>query len=405
MTALRSAKYADVADRLSKSNNFYRAVVTKSETYPHPEKKDVALGWYVTTPFGTYYMSNDTGDLRAPQENDIIVLYGRRTSTIIWAAVNEMDNTVYFFNEGHYNFDAEHGDLEVPIRKTVKDIPLEVKKDYEDWTLTSVEESKNKQGEITGWMLGSRGCGIFCQKPTTHEVPTPKIGDVMRLYTRGLGHRVNGFSLGDVVYRCETDEEMHNDALLDIINKNKQKEIELQEKLPKLDERFNKLPPEMQARIAKFRRNNPTFRRDFEEMELSLSEQALAISAFLKKDIDKLVAVAAHLVPSKKNKKAKPPLTRDEIIGKLANDFYNRDFAEQKAMVPEIDAGHSGNSFGCLMKLAYTYTTKPENTVNVRGFLTPLVGAVEYGDLTQEEYDALKEKEAALKAMKDQENS
>jgi hypothetical protein len=41
--------------------------------------------------------------------------------------------------------------------------------------------------------------------------------------------------------------------------------------------------------------------------------------------------------------------------------------------------GHSGNTFGCALHLAFVYTEAPEFVVEQHGALTPLVGCEAYG--------------------------
>jgi hypothetical protein len=47
--------------------------------------------------------------------------------------------------------------------------------------------------------------------------------------------------------------------------------------------------------------------------------------------------------------------------------------------VPGFDDDHSGNTFGCSVKLALLSLEQPEGVVLIHGALSPLVGSKEYG--------------------------
>ena len=51
----------------------------------------------------------------------------------------------------------------------------------------------------------------------------------------------------------------------------------------------------------------------------------------------------------------------------------------QKAFIPDLNEGHSGNSFGMSCRLAYNYLQDEEMVFFEHGALTPLVGCAEYG--------------------------
>ncbi len=54
-------------------------------------------------------------------------------------------------------------------------------------------------------------------------------------------------------------------------------------------------------------------------------------------------------------------------------------FDEQKAMVPCMDDGHSGNTFGMAVRLALHFVTKPENVWLDHAAIAALVGCYEAG--------------------------
>lgn len=52
-------------------------------------------------------------------------------------------------------------------------------------------------------------------------------------------------------------------------------------------------------------------------------------------------------------------------------------YEEQREVVPNLNDGHSGNTFGCACALAFAYLDCPENVPKMHGALSPLVGSDE----------------------------
>lgn len=52
---------------------------------------------------------------------------------------------------------------------------------------------------------------------------------------------------------------------------------------------------------------------------------------------------------------------------------------KQKKKFPQLDEGHSGNTFECSVYLAELYLTSPEKVVLAHGAMVPLVGCKAYG--------------------------
>lgn len=91
---------------------------------------------------------------------------------------------------------------------------------------------------------------------------------------------------------------------------------------------------------------SPDYRRDFEEYELFVCEQAWAI-------------IQAGITDVKA--------------------FHALDWKAQREVVPAISDQHSGNTFGMATRLAHWWLTKRANVALEHGALTPLVGCESYG--------------------------
>ncbi len=209
-----------------------------------------------------------------------------------------------------------------------------------------IEEVREEAGDYYELSFG-RAMGIGC--PKVPGLPAPQFGETLRLYGRGFGSTVRGIVINGRVYRYQTAAEAdaaHEQWCLD---REVQREREFTEQRDATDRRIAALPPLFQERIAKFQRDGGyAFRRDYEGYELFCCEQAVVIADALKTD----EAVLAW---------AKLP------------------YEQQKAAVPGLDDGHSGNTFGMAVRLAHWSLSHPENVVKEHGALVPLVGCEDYG--------------------------
>lgn len=115
-----------------------------------------------------------------------------------------------------------------------------------------------------------------------------------------------------------------------------------------MDRRYDALPEQFRRRILSYRLSNPDFRWRYESYEMSCCEDAVRIAAALK--------------------------TPAAIV-----DFTGLTWEEQKHRVPDLWDGHSGNSFGFAVRLAWLYVTDPELVAREHGALAVLVGCEEYG--------------------------
>ena len=55
------------------------------------------------------------------------------------------------------------------------------------------------------------------------------------------------------------------------------------------------------------------------------------------------------------------------------------DWKEQQKLVPALADGHSGNTFGIAVRLAWHFLVNPELVLQEHGAMCPLVGCRDYG--------------------------
>jgi hypothetical protein len=212
-------------------------------------------------------------------------------------------------------------------------------KDQETVVVSEVSESEDYYSIST-----EQGTGFGFEKK--YGV-VPKKGDTITLHTKNWSI-IRGMDLNGVKVFYKTDADLDREHKEWCEKNQREKEERFEKEKASLDAKYEALPKVFKDRIDKFRANNPKFRVDFEGYEMFTCEQAVVIADALK--------------------------TKEAI-----EEFKNLDWAEQKAKVPLLDEGHSGNTFGCACALAYWYLEQPENVTKMYGALAPLVGSEEYG--------------------------
>lgn len=229
--------------------------------------------------------------------------------------------------------------------QTTDDLRAWADPEYEDEVLTEVLDGGD------GWwslMMGSMGIGA--PKRADH---TPQVGERVRLWGRGIGYPVRGIAVGTVVLRYETEQEMRARFARESEAREREQRAAHEANRAQTEARVAALPEPFRRRIARFRANNPDFGWKYEGYELFVCEQAVVIANALQS----------------------PGAIRA---------WRELPWEAQRAAVPGLDDGHSGNTFGAACVLAHWYLTEPENVVREHGALAPLVGSVEYGEVSQE---------------------
>lgn len=219
-------------------------------------------------------------------------------------------------------------------------IPKSLDLEFELAKITAVKECSD------GWEISREDVGCF-YIDSKYGVQ-PKVGATAKFYGRGFGHVVRGVDIDDkeVYYRTPKEQEAlhkqqcaaHNVEQKETFEKNK----------AELDADYDALPPVFKARIDKFRQNNADFRWKYEGYEMFCCKEAVKIAT-------------AFNTP--------------EAI----KEFKEHGWEKQKAVLPGLGDGHSGNTFGAACYLAQLYIVRPNDVVKVHGALAPLVGSEEYG--------------------------
>ena len=182
----------------------------------------------------------------------------------------------------------------------------------------------------------------------------PKVGDKIELCTFN-GSQIRGvFANGEKVF-YKSDEQIKQERAEWLANNEKEKQAKFIEQKSQLDKDYDALPSAFQARIDRFRKNNPRFRIDYESYEIFCCKEAIKI--------------------------AKACKTPDGV-----EKFRHLDYDKQKEMA-DIDDGHSGNTMGCALQLAYWYLKESISITIARlhGSLSPLVGSRAFGDVPVQE--------------------
>lgn len=212
--------------------------------------------------------------------------------------------------------------------------------EFEDSTIKRVRD------EGRGYSIEKAdGWSLWCEKV---EGLTPKPGDSLRIWGRGIGFAVRGIAINGTIVRYETAQEWDDRQTREQSQRDMDRLAEAEAKRETNDARIAALPEVFQRRIQRFRKGHPDFWWQHQPYELFVCEQAVLIAAAMKHPDD---------VPA----------------------FAKLDWQQQKMIVPGLDDGHSGNTFGAACRLAYWYLTQPENVVREHGALAVLVGCADYG--------------------------
>lgn len=202
---------------------------------------------------------------------------------------------------------------------------------YEDVAIVEIQSTPDGwhcTGD-SGWTMFVPSLPITLYGRTLREPIVPNVGDRMRLYG-SFGHEVEGIQINDAVvfYRDQAQREAHRRRWLEDHDARQRREFALSK--PKLDADFDALPDVLKARIQRFRDENPDFRVKDESYELFVCTEAVKIA-------DSLAGLVGGETP-----------TPADVI----KAFHDKPWQEQKQLVPALDEGHSGNTFGGACMLA-----------------------------------------------------
>lgn len=226
--------------------------------------------------------------------------------------------------------------------------------EYTVYTLDKVEKYDR------GYVIGHDGWCLSIDDPGFE----PRVGDVARFYGRGLGYLVRGVVIeGRVAYYRTPAEQDEKDAASALAEKRRGQDAFLANK-SMMDERFAALPPEFQRRIERFRTHCPSFRWEFEAYEMSSCVDAVKIAGHLRPQMDAVMETGDE---------------RLDATWEIAKAFGRLPWEEQLRRVPDLDRGHSGNTFGMALRLAWRYVVLPETVEREHAAIAPLVGCARVG--------------------------
>lgn len=193
----------------------------------------------------------------------------------------------------------------------------------------------------------------------------PRAGDSLS-QCGSFGRPIRGVIINGalVYYRTEAEQRAKDLAASEAYHDKRRREFEETGKAA-LDAKYAALPPVFQARIDKFRANNPDFRWNYEDYEMFCCTEAVKLAEHLRTS-----EAMAHYVS----------LARHETY-RADEAKWREEWEEQKAIdrAAGISQDHSGNTHGAMIQLAHLYVNAPDGVRRLHGALAPLVGSFEYG--------------------------
>lgn len=169
----------------------------------------------------------------------------------------------------------------------------------------------------------SWGFGVTAEEARGKPVPVP--GEKVELLG-GLGYQIRGIFIGGREYRYVTRVEAEAQRVKWLADYERQKREDFEKNIGDWLRRKNALSGPFYQRIQRFENKDfVEFWKDSGAYELFTVEQANWLY---------------HLA-----------MTKPDPVDWI-NEFYNADWEDQKVMFPDLDEGHSGNTFGGMVYLA-----------------------------------------------------
>lgn len=217
---------------------------------------------------------------------------------------------------------------------------------------TDTQYIEHRLTEVTaneqGWTLGLDGSHLFCPKDQCERAPA--VGEIARLYGKGFGYVVRGIIIEGRVYKYLTEGEEQQRHAEWVADRHRAEQAQLERERTSRDERRAALPEALRERLDRFESRNPTWRRDYEQYELFVCEEAARLAAHFGSDVEALRA------------------------------FADKPSTEQAVIAPELKINeHSGNTWGAAVQIASLLMMDPKLVRGAHGALWPLVGCSDYG--------------------------
>jgi len=199
----------------------------------------------------------------------------------------------------------------------------------------------------------------------------PQAGDSLRLCGSFCGPNRGAIVRGVLIFYRTVEEQREKDRLASEAYHAEKRQKFDETGRAELDAKYAALPPIFQARIDKFRHNNPDFRWEYEGYEMFCCEEAVKLARHLG-----TVEAAEHYTS----------LAAHETFS-VDRARWDREWEQQKAIdkAASISDDHSGNTHGAMVSLAFWYLKHPDNVERMHGALAPLVGSFEYGCVPPDE--------------------
>lgn len=241
--------------------------------------------------------------------------------------------------------------------------------EYRDLTITKVDPQKS------GWLITSSDGWSFYVPDKGVE---PRVGDSARFYGRGIGSIVRGLDVAgrEIFYRTPAEQEEQNKR--DVERMAQEQRDRFEKNRPQLDADFNDLPLEFQLRISGLRDRNADFRWKYEGYEMMVCVDAVKIANACRdaQTGERLRKLGIRL---KEGEWDDTPAGRLSAFGAINSAANGYQYKLQEEVIPGLSDGHSGNSFGAAMRLAWLYLEHSELVSQEHGALCPLAGCKDYG--------------------------
>lgn len=180
--------------------------------------------------------------------------------------------------------------------------------------LTDVRET------TSGWEIGHDSA--FLHIPKDSPI-VPEVG-MEAVYIGGFGRPVRGLFINGVTvwYRTADQQQAYMD---DLVRQDQERQkVEFEEQRAALDADFADLPEPFQKWMQKFRDENPDYRWKIESYDMCIARDAVKIANAFETD--------------------------DQL-----KTFSEWGWEQQNKAVPNLDKGHSGNTFGMAVRMARLY--------------------------------------------------
>lgn len=246
------------------------------------------------------------------------------------------------------------------------------------------------------------GSGFIISKENIAEGTKIRRGDRVRVHLT-QGSTVKGVYYGTKngddfdAWRCVfhlTNEQMRARQAAGLIGYQHDKAKQYLAARVKLDADFAALPEVFRRRIERRRVNNPTFRVEYEGYELFVCVEAVKLADHLRPTFDRIMSddpltfIHDHEALKgdsdvQKIEDEDDPVVRRYVAWLLAHMFDKLPYEDQ---VQVMSDQHSGNTHGAAVTLAWRYLAGlDDEVVGMPGAMSPLVGSVAYGDVSEEE--------------------